>query len=98
MNSKAFVFSLCFLLTPSLALAQQFNFKTATCGDFVALSDDDVDVATTWLDGHLSDEDDPESMVVDLSESDADEIKAYCQKKPGANLIQAVESMDPDSD
>lgn len=82
------------LITPGVANAQTLDFRTATCSDFVALPEDALDIATAWLDGHLSDEEDPESMTVDVSGTDAEDIKAHCQQNPGANLIQAVDSMD----
>lgn len=98
MKSQALVLSLLLLLTPSYAHAAQFNFKTATCKEFVALPDKTLDLAALWLEGFLSDEEDPESMEVDLMDTDADEIKANCLKNPKANLIKTVESMDPDSE
>jgi len=40
-----------------------------------------LDLVAVWLDGFQADDDDPESMKVDLSATDADAIKAQCLQK-----------------
>lgn len=82
------------LMAPGVAGAQTIDFRTATCKDFVALPEDALDVVAAWIDGHLSDEEDPESMVVDASATDADEIKAHCKQHMGTKLLEAVETME----
>lgn len=81
-------------LAPNMAWAQTIDFRTATCKDFIALPEDAADLAATWLDGFMSDEEDAETMSVDLSGTDAADIKAYCEKNLATKLVQAVESME----
>lgn len=78
----------------SPSLAQRLDVKTLTCKEFMGLPPDTVDKLSIWLDGLTADEDDLESMRVDVSDMDADDIKDYCAKNPSIGLLQALEKVE----
>lgn len=91
---KTYFTALIVLLFATAAHAQKIDLRTITCKEAIALPEDTLDVVSVWIDGFMSDDDDPESMVVDFSETDSDEIKAVCQKIPSAKLLHAVEDLE----
>lgn len=82
------------MISTSAAQAQQVNFTTAKCQDLANMSEDVVDLVSVWLDGFSSDEEQPETLTVDFSGTDADDLTAYCQQNPSVSLVQAFENLE----
>lgn len=82
------------LVMTRTAQAQTIDLRTITCKEAVTLSKDTLDLVSAWIDGHLSDDDDAESMVVDFSETDAEDLRNYCQQHPKNKLIEAAENLE----
>lgn len=96
MRALRIAFLLVLTATPISAAAQtqKVDLRKMTCKEAIALPEATLDLVSVWIDGFMSDNDDPESMVVDFSGTDADEIKAVCQNNPGTRLLQAVEDLE----
>jgi len=86
------------IATTTVAHAQDVDMRKFTCKEAIALPEDSLARVSAWIDGFMSDDDDPASMVVDFSETDADEIKAYCKNNPNIKLLQAVENLEEQGD
>lgn len=74
--------------------AQTVDFRTVKCQEIAALPLDSIDFVSVWLEGYSADEEDEESMQFDLSGTDAEDIKAFCEQHPEMGLLQAVDAMD----
>jgi hypothetical protein len=94
-NVIAFAFAFPFLAaTP--ANAQSIDIGIITCKEVAALPKETLELIAVWLDGFHADEEDAESMKVDLAAAKArgDKIKAHCQQNPTIGLLQAAEATD----
>ena len=88
--------ALTLLGAPSVC-AQTIDLRTIKCSEFAALPVETQDVVAVWLDGFLADDQAPDGLQVDFSETDADFMKEHCQKTPNAGLLAAFEAM-PDAE
>ncbi len=84
--------ALALLGAPSVC-AQTIDLRSIKCSEFAALPVETQDVVAVWLDGFLADDQAPDGLLVDFSETDADFIKEQCQKTPNAGLLASVEAM-----
>jgi len=82
------------LLAATPGNAQTIDFRNIKCAEVLALPGATLVLIAVWLDGFQADDDDGDSMLVDLNDTDADEIRAYCQQYPSAGLLQAVEAIN----
>jgi len=91
MNKTFALASIILMLGLTTAQAQTIDFRTYKCSKFIALPENIQELVAVWLDGFLSDDEDPQSMQVDFAGTDTDEIRTYCQSNPGALLPSAAE-------
>jgi hypothetical protein len=84
------------LLAAAPVNAQTIDFATIKCKDVAALPKATLELIAVWLDGFQADDDDPESMKVDLTavKAHGDKIKAHCRQHPTIGLLQAAEETD----
>jgi hypothetical protein len=81
------------LLGAASVCAQTIDLRTIKCSEFAALPVETQELVAVWLDGFLADDQAPDGLLVDFSETDADFIQEQCQKTPNAGLLASVEAM-----
>jgi acid stress chaperone HdeB len=81
------------LLAGTPADAQVVDLSTIKCKDFVELPKDTVNAITMWLDGYLTDEEDPAVVDFDKLKAKADKLGAFCVQNPRMSLMNAAENV-----
>ncbi|MFL6797411.1 MAG: HdeA/HdeB family chaperone [Xanthobacteraceae bacterium] len=81
------------LLAAVAAHAQAVDISRMKCKDFVELPKETITSVTTWLDGYLTDDEEP--RVVDLAQmkTKADKLNLFCAQNPKAGLLSAAEDV-----
>jgi acid stress chaperone HdeB len=72
--------------------AQVVDLSTIKCKEFVELPKETVHAVTIWLDGYLTDEEDPAVVDFDKMKSKVEKLTAYCTANPKMGLMSAAES------
>ena len=72
---------------------QALDLSAISCKQFVELPKDTAAAITLWLDGHLTDEDDPAVVDLDRIKANAERLAAFCARNPQTGLIAAAESV-----
>jgi acid stress chaperone HdeB len=73
--------------------AQLVDLSTLRCKQFIELPKETVNAVTMWLDGHLTDEEDPAVVDFDKMKLKAERLAAYCGQNPEMGLITAAENI-----
>jgi acid stress chaperone HdeB len=73
--------------------AQLVDLSTLTCQQFIELPKETVNAVTMWLDGHLTDEEDPAVVDFDKMKHKAERLAAYCGQNPEMSLMTAAENI-----
>ncbi len=64
------------------ASAQAIDLSTLKCREFAEFPKDTVNAITMWLDGYLTDEEDPAVIDLDKMKAKAEKLAAYCVQNP----------------
>jgi acid stress chaperone HdeB len=72
--------------------AQLVDLSTLRCKQFIELPKETVNAVTMWLDGHLTDEEDPAVVDFDKMNLKAERLAAYCGQNPEMSLMTAAEN------
>ena len=72
---------------------QALDLSAISCKQFIELPKDTAAAITMWLDGHLTDEDDPAVFDLDRIKANAQRLAAFCAKNPQTGLIAAAEGV-----
>jgi hypothetical protein len=75
------------------ANAQAVDLSAISCKEFIELPKDTAAAITIWLDGHLTDEDDPAVLDLDRIKANAERLAAFCAQNPQTGLIAAAEGV-----
>jgi len=75
------------------AAGQALDLSAISCKQFIELPKDTATVVTIWLDGHLTDEDDPAVFDLDRIKANAERLAAFCARNPQTGLIAAAEGV-----
>jgi hypothetical protein len=75
------------------ASGQALDLSAISCKQFVELPKDTAATITIWLDGHLTDEDDPAVVDLDRIKANAERLAAFCARNPQTGLMAAAESV-----
>jgi hypothetical protein len=75
------------------AEAQGVDFRSLTCSQLSGMPPQTIEVVAAWLQGHLADEEDGESMLFDPSDTDAEDLTAHCAQNPGKKVVQAADEL-----
>jgi acid stress chaperone HdeB len=67
--------------------AQLVDLSTLRCKQFIELPKETVNAVTMWLDGHLTDEEDPAVVDFDKMKLKAERLAAYCGQNPEMSLM-----------
>ena len=73
--------------------AQLVDLSTLRCKQFIELPKETVNAVTMWLDGHLTDEEDPAVVDFDKMKHKAGRLAAYCGQNPEMSLMTAAENI-----
>ena len=72
---------------------QALDLSAISCKQFIELPKDTATAITLWLDGHLTDEDDPAVFDLGRIKANAERIAAFCARNPQTGLVAAAESV-----
>jgi acid stress chaperone HdeB len=81
------------LIAGTGANAQAVNLSTIKCKGFVELPKEAIVAVTKWLDGYLTDEEDPPLIDLDKLKAKAEKLGAYCAQNPRMSLAVAAEKV-----
>jgi acid stress chaperone HdeB len=63
------------------------------CKEFIELPKDTAAAIAIWLDGYLTDEEDPAVLDVDRIKAKAERLAAFCAQNPQVSLMTAAEEV-----
>ena len=75
------------------AHGQTLDLSAISCKQFIELPKDTAAAIIMWLDGHLTDEEDPAVLDLDRIKANAERLAAFCAQNPQTGLITAAESV-----
>jgi acid stress chaperone HdeB len=81
------------VLAGASAHAQVVDLSTIKCKDFVELPKDTASAITMWLDGYLTDEEDPAIVDLEKLKAKAEKLSAFCVQNPRMGLMTAAENV-----
>ena len=81
------------LVLAAAANAQALNLSTIKCKAFAELPKETVTAITMWLDGYLTDEEDPAVIDLDKLKAKAEKLAGYCAQNPRMGLMTAAENV-----
>jgi acid stress chaperone HdeB len=81
------------LLAAAPCEAQLLDLSTLKCKQFIDLPKDTAGAMTMWLDGYLTDEEDPAVIDLDKMKVRAERLAAYCGQNPEMTLMTAAENV-----
>ena len=75
------------------ANAQAIDLSRMKCKDFIELPKETITSLTIWLDGYLTDDEEP--RVVDLAQMKikAEKLALFCAQNPNVSLLSAAEDV-----
>jgi hypothetical protein len=72
---------------------QALDLSAISCKEFTELPKDTAAAITMWLDGHLTDEEDPAVIDLDRIKAKAERLAAFCAQNPQTGLMVAAEDV-----
>jgi acid stress chaperone HdeB len=81
------------LLAAEPTNAQLVDLSTLKCKNFIELPKETVNAVTMWLDGYLTDEEDPAVVDFDKMKAKAERLSEYCGQNPEMTLTTAAENI-----
>ena len=75
------------------ANGQAVDLSAISCKEFTELPKDTAAAITMWLDGHLTDEEDPAVIDLDRIKAKAERLAAFCAQNPQTGLMVAAEDV-----
>jgi acid stress chaperone HdeB len=81
------------LLAAEPTNAQLVDLSTLKCKNFIELPKETVNAVTMWLDGYLTDEEDPAVVDFDKMKAKAERLSEYCGQNPEMPLTTAAENI-----
>lgn len=80
------------------ARADDIDFSTLKCKDFISSEKSDIAIVLAWLEGYYTKENDPPILHSDKMAKDAKALSDYCNAHNDAGLITAAEAVMPVKD
>jgi hypothetical protein len=81
------------LLAPTIAGAQTVDISGLKCKDLMELPRETVTSLTIWLDGFLTDDEQPRLVDFDKIKLKAEKLAFYCAQNPRVSLLTAAEDV-----
>lgn len=75
------------------ANGQAVDLSAISCRQFLELPKDTAAAITMWLDGHLTDEEDPAVLDLERIKAKAERLAAFCAQNPQTGLMAAAEDV-----
>jgi len=88
----------CFVLVAAIsaavpANAQVVDLSKIKCKDFIELPKETMSYLTMWLDGYLTDEEDPRVVDFEKMKTTAEKLGLYCAQNPKMSIMTAAEEV-----
>jgi len=87
------VFVAAAVFVPDGAHAQAIDLAAMKCKEFIQLPKDTATALTMWLDGYLTEEDDPAVLDLDRIRERAERLAVFCARSPEIGLVAAAEEI-----
>jgi acid stress chaperone HdeB len=81
------------LLAAPVANAQTVDISSMNCKDLMDLPRETVASLTIWLDGYLTDDEQPRPIDFDKIKVKADKLILYCAQNPKVSVFTAAEDV-----
>jgi hypothetical protein len=81
------------LLAADAAFAQQVELSKLRCREFIDLPKETIANITLWLDGYLTDEEDPAVVDFDKMKTRAEKLVTHCAQNPKTRVMTAAEDV-----
>lgn len=75
------------------AKAEQIDFSTTTCKQFMDSKQNEVGIILAWLDGYYHEENDPPIFDTAKFEANAKKLAMFCAANPTIGLITATDKL-----
>ena len=81
------------LLAAVAANAQVVDLSRTKCRDFIQFPKETMSFLTMWLDGYLTDDEDPRVVDFTKMKATAEKLGLYCAKNPRMSVLSAAENV-----
>ena len=81
------------LLAAAPVEAQKLDLSKLTCKEFAESSKDRIGLIMMWLEGFMTDEDDPPIVDFEKTKTDGDKLVQYCANNPRRDLMSAADEV-----
>ena len=81
------------LLTATAGHAQSVDLSTMTCKELIELPKETISSLTLWLDGYLTEDDDPRTVDLTQIKAKAEKLSSYCAQNPRVRIMSAAEDV-----
>jgi len=75
------------------AQGQSLDLSRMKCKDLIDLPKETVASLTVWLDGYLTDEEEPRVVDLDKIKLKAERLSLYCAQNPRVSILSAAEDV-----
>jgi acid stress chaperone HdeB len=75
------------------ANAQVIDLSKIECKEFIGLPKETISYLTMWLDGYLTDEEDPHVVDLEKMKTTAEKLVLYCAQNPSMSVLTAAEEV-----
>jgi acid stress chaperone HdeB len=93
MKTAAVLFVGLYLVAGASARAEQIDFSTTTCKQFMDSKQDEIGIVLAWLDGYYHEENDPPVFDTAKFEANAKKLATFCKANPTLGLITATDKL-----
>jgi hypothetical protein len=87
------VFLAAVVFAAEAADAQAIDLSAITCKEFIELPKETATAIVMWLDGYLTDDDDPAIIDVNKTKAKAERLLAHCAQNPALSFMAAAENV-----
>jgi HdeA/HdeB family len=87
------IFLAAVVLAAESADAQAIDLSAISCKEFIELPRETATAIVMWLDGYLTDDDDPALVDVAKTKAKAERLVAHCTQNPALSFMAAAEDV-----
>jgi acid stress chaperone HdeB len=92
-NAASSALAAALLLVATAAHAQSVDLSKMKCKDLIELPKETIASLTIWLDGYLTDDEEPRVVDLALIRVKAEKLGLYCAQNPKVGIISAAEEV-----
>jgi acid stress chaperone HdeB len=75
------------------AKAQVIDLSRIKCKEFIGFPKETMSYLTMWIDGYLTDEEDPRVVDLEKMKTKAEKLGLYCAQNPRMSVLTAAEDV-----